>query len=138
MKRSQLLSLVFFFVFLVAVPPSWGQQSVLLKVGGDFLIKSIESHQGIYDVTFSSADGGKDLILHTDHVHAGLQKGSKIRLSAEVMGEGLVLEVNQVMVFLPIPEGVKPVWMLSKNFKGGDAPSRYLEMHDPQSDYILF
>ncbi|MEI8027266.1 MAG: hypothetical protein WCI18_13040 [Pseudomonadota bacterium] len=138
MKRSYLLSLVVFFVFLIAVPPSWGQQSVLLKVGGDFLIKSIESHKGIYDVTFSSVDGGKDLILHTDHVHAGLQKGSKMRLSAEVMGEGPVLEVNQVMVFLPIPEGVKPVWMLSKNFKGGDAPSRYLEMHDPQSDYILF
>ena len=138
MKRSHFLCMAIFFVFLVAVPNSWGQQSVLLKVGGDFFIKSIEIRKGSYDVTFASVDGGKDLILHTDHVHAGLQKGSKIRLSAEVMGEGAVLEVNQVMIILPIPEGVKPVWMLSKNFKGGDAPSRYLEMHDPQSDYVLF
>jgi hypothetical protein len=42
------------------------------------------------------------------------------------------------MVFLPIPEGVKPVWMLSKSFKGGENPARYIEMHDPQSDYVLF
>ena len=98
----------------------------------------IESQKSSYAVIFSSVDGGKDLILHTDHVHAGLQKGSKIRLSAEVVSEGALLEVNQVMLFLPIPEGVKPVWMLSKNFKGGDAPTRYIEMHDPQSDYILF
>ena len=138
MRRLHSIFLIVSCACLLATPYSWGQQPVLLRIGGDFLIKSIESQKSSYAVIFSSVDGGKDLILHTDHVHAGLQKGSKIRLSAEVVSEGALLEVNQVMLFLPSPEGVKPVWMLSKNFKGGDAPTRYIEMHDPQSDYILF
>jgi hypothetical protein len=138
MRILQPLVYAFLGLILMASPVSWGQQAVLLKVGGEFLVKSIERKNNTYSVIFTSGDGGKDLILHTNHVHGGLQQGSKIRLSAEVTQEGPLLEVNQVMVFLPIPEGVKPVWMLSKSFKGGENPARYIEMHDPQSDYVLF
>ena len=137
MTRNCLKYLMIITLFLM-MPTAHGEESKLLKIGGEFLIKSIEKENASFVVVFKAQDGGKDLVLHTDHVHVGLQAGSKLRLSAEVTHEGDLLEINQVMVFIPIAEGVKPIWMLSKSYKSGNLPSRYIEMHDPQSDYILF
>jgi hypothetical protein len=136
MNRFFKTALLLTFIFFVSY--ARGEEAKLLKIGGEFLIKSIEKENSSFVVVFKAQDGGKDLVLHTDHIHVGLQTGSKLRLSAEVTHEGNVLEINQVMVFMPIAEGVKPIWMLSRTFKNGYLPSRYIEMHDPQSDYILF
>ena len=137
MKKIVSILIVLSCVFSICIVAT-ASEPTLLKVAGNYKVKSIEKADSGFKVIFSPEDGSKGLLLKTSHIHAGVTVGSSLRLSAEVVGQGNYLEVNQVVLYLPIPEGVKPVWMLSERFREGGAPGKYIEMHDPQSDYILF
>ena len=129
---------VLFLALLITNTGAFGESAILLKVAGNFKVKTIEKEEGGFKVIFAPEDGGKDLLLKTTHIHSGISLGSSVRLSAEVINQSFFLEVNQVVLYLPIPEGFKPVWMLSQKFRDGSTPGRYIEMHDPQSDYLFF
>lgn len=116
----------------------------VLKVGGNFEVSSIDLvDSGTFRVEFTAvkATGRFDtLILETDHVHFSIKEGQVIRLSAEVISENKdTAEISQVLLFLPSAQGQIPVWMLSKKGSQFDLRgSKYLEMHAPINDYIVF
>lgn len=121
-----------------------GSQAVLEKVGGDYVVKKIEKRSQGFFIEFQAETltGEADIIeLHSDHVHFGVTKGSKLRISAEVTktGNKKIVQAAQVLVYLPAPEGFLPVWLLSKNSRGFEKGSTsYLKMHAPQSDFMVF
>ena len=130
---------------LYSAPGTTKTKSVLTeRVGGDYIVHSIKpiAHSGFL-VEFRSATttGRFDVLkLETSNLHLLLNEGQKLRISAELLHEGEeASEVAQVLVFIPGQTGETPVWLLSRkssaiSFDG----ARYLEMHAPESDYLLF
>ncbi|MDE3268816.1 MAG: hypothetical protein OYH77_00860 [Pseudomonadota bacterium] len=126
---------------LPAVKPTLKQKTT--KVKGKFKVKMIERRDGFHRIMFENIDHAaktKRLTLETSYVHVGVAKGSVLRLAADVLttaaGNG---EIKQVLLYLPKDGSHSPVWMLSRShpqmkFTG----ARLLDMHAPQSDYLLF
>lgn len=116
----------------------------VLRVGGNFKVNAIDLvDSGTFRVEFTSTKqtGRFDtLILETDHVNFSIKEGQVIRLSAEVISENKdTAEVAQVLLFLPSQQGQIPVWLLSKKGSAFDLKgARYLEMHAPVNDYVIF
>ena len=116
----------------------------ILKVGGNFEVSSIDLvDSGTFRVEFTAqkATGRLDtLVLETDHVHFSIKEGQVIRLSAEVLSENNdTAEIAQVLLFLPSAQGPTPVWMLSKKGSQYDLrAAKYLDMHAPVNDYVVF
>jgi hypothetical protein len=116
----------------------------LQKVGGDYVVEKIEKLDRGFFIKFVAKNltGEADVIeLYSDHVHFGVTKGSKLRLSAEVVKteNKKTVQAAQVLLYLPAPEGFLPVWLLSQNSQGFEKGSTsYLKMHAPQSDYMVF
>jgi hypothetical protein len=115
----------------------------VLRTGGDYVVANIEQRaDGSFVVEFKSQapTGRFDVLkLSSDHVHVSVKTGQKIRLSAEVSAEhGATADVSQVVVFLPNPTGAVPVWLLSNTAPPRDLRAvRYLEMHVPQTDFMV-
>lgn len=115
----------------------------VLRAGGDYVVSNIEQRaDGSFLVEFrSQAPSGRfDVLkLSSDHVHVAVKTGQRIRLSAEVSAEhGAAADVSQVVVFLPNPTGAVPVWLLSNTAPPHDLRAvRYLEMHVPQTDFMV-
>lgn len=116
----------------------------LKKVGGEFVVSDIKRmNSGVFEVTFTSdvvTVKPSILKLHSDHVHVRLEKGMKLRISAEIAEvKGDIAHLKQVLLFMPqsVNEShTLPIWMLSKvypskNLKG----ARYIEMHAPTADF---
>lgn len=118
------------------------QQPAIRRVGGTYRVASIEKiADQDFRITFENPAGTKHrtLLLISDHVHIGVKQGQMLRLSAEILRETKeVTEISQVLLFLPGQQGATPVWMLSKHSNLELRGARYLEMHAPSSDYILF
>lgn len=122
------------------------REMVLLKVGGDYLVESVDKEGKQFKIVFRATKetGEADTItLFSDHVHIGMEAGKSVRLSAEVMSKGDDVRTNveayQVLLYLPAPEGYLPVWLLSNNAKGFEKGHiKYLRMHAPQSDFMVF
>lgn len=119
-------------------------EDALKRVGGEFVVSDIKrTNSGMFEVTFSSALSDiqpSTLKLLSDHVHVRLEKGLKLRISAEIAEvKGGIAYLKQVLLFMPPPVGdsdTLPIWMLSsvyqtKSLKG----ARYIEMHAPTADY---
>lgn len=112
-------------------------------VEGQFKVKTIERRYGYHRLVFENVDRTattKRLTLDTNYVHVGVEKGRVLRLSADVSAAGNASrEIKQVLLYLPQDGSHTPVWMLSRShpqmkFTG----ARLLDMHAPQSDYLLF
>lgn len=119
------------------------EELVLMRVGGDYKVASIEKLERGFKLVFESTEktGEADYItLISDHVHFGIEKHAKVRISAEVKSTGEhTAEAYQVLVYLPAPEGFLPVWLLSQKSRGFEkGKTNYLKMHAPQSDYMIF
>ncbi|MCX6128855.1 MAG: hypothetical protein NTX25_07300 [Proteobacteria bacterium] len=115
----------------------------VLRVGGQYRVSQIEKIQeNDFRIKFTSEPltGKNDhLVLHSDHVHLSLQEGQVLRLSAEVLSDkAQELEVTQVLLFFPSDQGVTPIWLLSSQHTSADFHgARWLDMHAPQSDYLI-
>ena len=113
------------------------------KIGGKFRISAIKKVNGLFITEFSALTktGKYDiLVLESDHIHMGIKEGQELRLSAEILKtEGKKTLVNQMVIFLPAPEGDTPIWLMSKNQPGfGELKAeKYLNLHAPQSDYLI-
>ena len=119
------------------------EEAKLLRVGGDYLVTAVEhSGEREFHVEFKAVtpSGKFDVLnLHSDHVHIAVKKGEKLRLSAEILNsKGAVAEVAQMVIFLPSNLGPTPVWLLSNRASNHELRAvKYLEMHSPQTDYVI-
>lgn len=113
------------------------------RVEGRFKVKTIKRLDSYYRLVFENIDRTaktKHLTLDTNYVHIGVERGKVLRLSAEVRAsDNDGNEIKQVLLYLPKEGSHSPVWMLSRShpqmkFTG----ARLLDMHAPQSDYLLF
>ena len=117
----------------------------LVRVGGEFKVKSIQKTQDhSFVVTFASTDSQakvQEIKLESTYLHVSVEEGKVLRLSAEVASQqGRVVEAKQILLFLPTANSYLPVWLLSRSapalsdLKG----AKYIDMHAPQSDFLLF
>lgn len=117
----------------------------LVRVGGEFKVKSIQkTADRNFVITFASTDNKakvQEIILESAYLHVSVEEGKVLRLSAEVAAQrGRVVEARQILLFLPTANSYLPVWLLSRSapalsdFKG----AKYIDMHAPQSDFLLF
>jgi hypothetical protein len=124
-------------------PADAPQASKVLRVGGDYIVESIDKvGDRAFKVIFRAdrPSGHYDtLALESDHVHVAVKVGQKIRLSAEILSEkGPAAEVAQVVIFFEGQQGRVPVWMLSSKASNLDLrATKYLEMHAPQTDFMV-
>ena len=134
---------IFFFIFL----NSFISSSIYArtKVSGIFELVEIKKNVARdYTLTFrpvSHLKKIKILVLNTDHVHSKIRQGDKIKLSAEVSQlKNGVASVAQMVLFYDSLQGKTPIWMMSKIEKAnkGFNASKLLDVHSPQSDYIVF
>jgi hypothetical protein len=115
----------------------------ILRVGGDYSVAKIDKvGERSFVVEFKSENptGRFDLLrLESDHVHVAVKVGQKIRLSAEILSEkDSTAEVAQVVVFLPAQDSHVPVWLLSNKATNHELrATKFLEMHDPQTDFTV-
>lgn len=127
-----------------AVPLPVDSQAPVKRVGGDYKVTKIQKqNDGHFRIDFESKvkSGRYDhLFLVSDHVNISVQEGSMLRLSAEVMEDSkTAAEVSQVLLFIPYGETHVPVWMMSARAKNQELKSsKYIEMHAPTSDYLIF
>lgn len=144
-KLRMSLALAIFFICCSVVTAGEKESDKNVKrVGGIYKVSLIKKlAQDDYKIEFSSVSktGRYDkLFLESDHVHVGIDEGVELRLSAEVIEDkGDVAEVGQVLLFFPSGDTYVPVWLLSKKFSNLQLRgSKYLEMHVPTSDYLIF
>ncbi len=115
----------------------------ILRVGGDYNVASVAKvgdRSFVVEFKSEKPTGRFDTLrLESDHVHVAVKVGQKIRLSAEILTEkGTVAEVAQVVVFLPTHDSHVPVWLLSNKAPNHDLrATKFLEMHDPQTDFTV-
>lgn len=113
-----------------------------VRVHGEYVVTSVEKRKiGDFKVWFSSKykTGRFDLLaLETDHLHVRIKEGLSFKIAAEVVSaDG---DLSQALIFLDSQQAGKiPVWLVSKKFisrpfKG----AKYIEMHAPTSDYLVF
>jgi len=135
-----LLSLVSVYT---AFGDALGEEARPLRVGGDYTVTSVDRlTDREFHVEFKAvaASGKFDVLnLHSDHIHIAVRKGEKLRLSAEILStQGAVAEVAQMVIFLPSNLGPTPVWLLSNRATNHELRAvKYLEMHSPQTDYVI-
>ena len=113
------------------------------RVGGVYRVESIKKkNDSSFLIEFKSIEPNGDydiLRLESDHVHVGVSVGMQMRLSAEILKEfSSYVEVSQVLLFFKRGASTVPVWLLSKKSGRGLRGARYLEMHAPTSDYVVF
>lgn len=142
-KLLCIISLLLFLPFNAKAQNFGNESNQTIRVAGDFIVSSLQpSYQGGFSVTFRSelpTSRFNTLKLSTDHVHASIQVGQKIRLSAEVSeDEGQKAEVSQVVIFVPTEMGSASVWLMSnRNFPVDLQPVSFLKMHSPQTDFLI-
>ncbi len=118
--------------------------SQILRVGGEYTVQKIASRPGggfVIDFIAKVPSGKFDLLrLESDHVHVSVQEGQTLRISAEISEiNGPAALVSQVLIFVPNIGGAVPVWLLSSRGSPADLRgSKYIEMHNPLSDYVVF
>ncbi len=119
--------------------------ATLIRVGGEFKVKSIQKTKDrSFVITFSSTDlkaQVQEITLESAYLHVSVEEGKVLRLSAEVAAQhGRVVEARQILLFLPTHGSYLPVWLLSRSapalsdLKG----AKYIDMHAPQSDFMMF
>lgn len=117
----------------------------LVRVGGEFRVKSIEKTKDRgFLITFTSTDRKaqvQEITLDSAYLHVSVEEGKVLRLSAEVASQrGSTVTARQILLFLPTPGSYLPVWLLSRSapalsdLKG----AKYIDMHAPQSDFLMF
>ena len=120
--------------------------SEVLKIGGTYKIKSIDQHdKGYFIINFESVPqtGKFDLLqLKTYNVHFALKKSDIVKISCELesnVNKNNIYEIAQVVIFLNSSQGRTPIWLTSINKPIANFDeANYLEIHAPQSDYLIF
>lgn len=130
-------------IYAADITDSDGADSQVLRVGGDYVVQKIAQRPGGFTIDFAAKtpSGKFDLLrLESDHVHVSVQEGQTLRISAEIADvKGAVANVAQVLIFVPNAGGPVPVWLLSSRGTSGDLRgSKYIEMHNPLSDFAIF
>lgn len=144
-SHSAVASAVSESVLVAAHSPSNAAEDApkVIRVGGDYLVGTVDrTPQERFVVEFKAVHptGHFDVLkLETDHVHVGIKPGMTVRLSAEIdSSTGPVAEASQVVIFFHGPSGRVPVWLLSSRVKQRDLGAiRYLEMHNPATDFVV-
>ena len=115
-----------------------------VRVSGEFIIKSITADKrGFFTVIFTNtAENAKinTLRLETRHLHVAIEQGKRLRLSAEVSKwRGNMVEAKQILVFVPTASSHTPIWLLSRHSSSDKKlqGAKYLDMHAPQSDFLV-
>ena len=117
----------------------------LVRVGGEFKVKSIaKTGDHGFLITFTSTDRKSQvqrITLDSAYLHVSVEEGKVLRLSAEVATrQGSTVAARQILLLLPTPGSYLPVWLLSRSapalsdLKG----AKYIDMHAPQSDFLMF
>ncbi len=122
------------------------QEETYLRVGGDYQVSEIRRvGDSDFRIIFAAKEkSGKfdTLIFNTKHLHVGIVSGKTMRISADVKSiKDSEAEVAQLVIFVPSPEGLTPIWMLSSGVDpniGAKSMDGYLKLHAPQSDYLIF
>ncbi len=115
-----------------------------MRVGGDYSVQKISARgDGGFVIEFAAKQptGKFDLLrLESDHVHLSVTEGQTLRISAEIDEvQGIVANVSQVLIFVPHVGGDVPIWLLSSRGSPADLRgSKYLDMHNPLSDFAVF
>lgn len=114
-----------------------------IKVQGTFEVFKIEKiSEEQVNIWFKGASqNGKQetMVLKSDHLNENLKEGKKYRLTAETIKikEG-ISSILKALVFFPNGATTIPIWMLSKESGLNLGLEKYLLMHAPSSDYIIF
>lgn len=115
-----------------------------VRVSGEFVVKSITADkQGFFTVIFTNTSKSAKigtLRLETRHLHVAIEQGKRLRLSAEIgKWRGNVVEARQILVFVPTASSHTPIWLLSRHNTGDKKlqGAKYLDMHAPQSDFLV-
>lgn len=134
--------------FMLGIARAATEESRMVRIGGDYILGTITAkcREQIQPVCFRivfdavTKTGRFDqLVLESNHINVGINKGDRVRLSAEIaVDRGQSAEVSQVVLFEGAPGSRPPVWILSSKHRAGPGPSaRYLEMHSPQTDFLV-
>lgn len=118
------------------------------RIGGDYRLQGISRkcqsrpEGSCFRVVFEAVHkSGRfdELVLESNHVNVSVKKGDLVRLSAEIaVDRGSKAEVSQVVLFDDSGESRPPTWMLSSKHKAGPGPAaRYIDMHVPQTDFLV-
>ena len=118
------------------------------RIGGDYRLKEISNNcsgqkqTACFRLVFEALKmtGRFDvLLLESSHVNVGVKKGDQVRLSAEIAEDhGKSAEVSQVVLFDDSGKSRPPAWMLSSKHKASPGPAaRYIDMHVPQTDFLV-
>ena len=80
----------------------------------------------------------KVLVIESDHVHIGLRVGLILKISAEILERRKeIIELSQVLLYLD--GGSQRVFQISRNVPfSGLKSARFLEMHSPMNDFLIF
>jgi hypothetical protein len=149
---SRICQLLVFAIFALSAAPGTNantedpkqKQATAERVGGDYRIESIQRHDdGTFTVMFQAIvpTGKFDRIrLDCAHLHLGVKEGDVLRISAEILtAAGAEAQASQVLVFVDTQQGPAPVWLLSNKVSTKELNgARYLEMHLPATDYMIF
>lgn len=118
------------------------------RIGGDYRLQGISRKcqfrpdVSCFRVVFEAIHKtGRfdELVLESNHVNVSVKKGDRVRLSAEIaVDRGRKAEVSQVVLFDDSGKSRPPTWMLSSKHKAGPGPAaRYIDMHVPQTDFLV-
>ncbi|NBQ52051.1 MAG: hypothetical protein EBU49_00505 [Proteobacteria bacterium] len=118
------------------------------RIGGDYRLQGISRKcparpdGSCFRVIFEAVHKtGRfdELVLESNHVNVSVKKGDVVRLSAEIaVDRGKKAEVSQVVLFDDSGKSRPPTWILSSKHRAGSGPaSRYIDMHVPQTDFLV-
>jgi hypothetical protein len=144
MQLFKVTLIVFLAIVMSGVHSTDQLEHKAIRVGGEYIVESINSPEpNSFKISFRAMNpsGKYDLlVLQTDHLNYLIEKGMKIRLSAEIISEkNSSAEVSQIVLYLKRPEGDTPVWMLSNRYRSDKLNATgYIKMHAPQTDYVVF
>lgn len=113
------------------------------KIRGSYAISSIEQKgPSEYLVRFvpEKPSDGPILSLKTSNLHSRLKAGVSLDLVADlVKSTGGEAEASQVMVMFKVAGARVPVWLISKDYGPRNLRGdRYLDMHAPTTDFLVF
>lgn len=135
-------------VFLGLVRPGLAEEHQVNRVKGLYKIAKITKFSERDFLTVfayagevsASDDRPQDILLRTNHMHLALQEGETFEIAAEVAKkskQGIL--AAQVMVNIETPTSKVPVWLLSSQYGTNDLRgARYIDMHAPVSDFMVF
>ena len=105
-SRSLLMRILLMLASLSLLGTQNNASAKLVRVGGEFRVKSIQKTKDRgFVITFASTDSKaqvQEITLESTYLHVSVEEGKALRLSAEVTAQqGRVVTARQILLFLP-------------------------------------